>query len=437
MAILAVLIFACLYAATQPQWYTTTIILALMVLAGLAEMIRFTEKWRRDLHKFLKAVKYRDFSGFQAEHHFTGKSPEYQKAFHEIAREFQQVRLEKEAHYQYLQTLIHHVDTAIICFDHKGEVVFSNASANSFFGVNQLRGMEHIKRLCPEMYKFLHSAEAGRDILTILLRGKLFRLSIQQTRFKAQNLDLHLISFRDIKNELEETELESWKKLIQVLTHEIMNSATPVASLSSASLKILNASPIKAVEGFLIPSSDFKDLYRCIETVEERSRGMLKFVDDYKNISKLPGPQFETVVVKNLVKYVTNLLQSEFDKRKIDIRINIQPPELALNADHEMMQRVLINLMLNSIYALEETKNPYIAVSAKKTGDHKTELLITDNGRGIPQPDMEKIFIPFFSTRKGGSGMGLGITREIIRMHRGKIQVTSRVGNGTSFTLQL
>lgn len=435
--ILGLLIFLCLYAAHQPQWYTTTAILAVLSAISMIELVHYTEQWRREFRKFLMSIRYRDFTSGNYQRGSRWNMPEYKFAFREITREFQQVRLEKEAHYQYIQTIIGHINTALMCFDHRGDIRFSNTAANEFFGVHQLRSLSQVERECPELAAFIGSDKTGGGLLKVLLRGKLYRLSVQLSLFKMQDQQLRLVSFRDIREELEETELESWKKLIQVLTHEIMNSATPVASLSKAMLNMLTGFAPDEKKGVIIPPVDFEELVQSMQSIENRSRGMLKFVDDYKNLSRIPVPVFEPVSINDLMKYVFHLLKPELDNRGIVFRIQITPADISVTGDHDMLQRVFLNLILNSMYALEGQPAPQISVMAGRPDSGRVEIAVQDNGRGIHPQDMDKIFIPFFSTRKGGSGLGLSISREIIRAHRGKLLVASREGEGTVFTIVL
>ena len=419
--ILGLLIFLCLYAAHQSQWYTTTAILAALSVISMIELVHYTEQWRREFRKFLMSIRYRDFTSGNYQGGSRWNMPEYKYAFREITREFQQVRLEKEAHYQYIQTIIGHINTALMCFDDQGDIRFSNTAANE----------------CPELAAFIGSDKTGGGLLKVLLRGKLYRLSVQLSLFKMQDQQLRLVSFRDIRDELEETELESWKKLIQVLTHEIMNSATPVASLSKAMLKMLTGFAPDKKNGVIIPPMDFEELVQSMQSIENRSRGMLKFVDDYKNLSRIPVPVFEPVIINDLVKYVFHLLKPELDNRGIVFLIQITPADISVTGDHDMLQRVFLNLILNSMYALEGRPAPQISVMAVRLDSGRVEIAVQANGRGIHPQDMDKIFIPFFSTRKGGSGLGLSISREIIRAHRGKLLVASREGEGTVFTIVL
>ncbi len=190
-------------------------------------------------------------------------------------------------------------------------------------------------------------------------------------------------------------------------------------------------------KGVIIPPVDFEELVQSMQSIEDRSRGMLKFVDDYKNLSRIPVPVFEPLIIIDLVKYVFRLLKPELDSRGIVFRIQIAPADISVSGDHDMLQQVFLNLILNSMYALEGQPAPQISVMAGRLDSGRVEIAVQDNGRGIHPQDMDKIFIPFFSTRKGGSGLGLSISREIIRMHRGKLLVASREGEGTVFTIVL
>ncbi len=427
--------FVFIYAIHQKQWYVTSVILAIIIIASIVELIYFSENWMREFKKFLMSIKHRDFTGFYFDEKLKKTIPEYKLAFKEISREFQNVRIEKEQHYQYLQTITNHIKIALICCKDDGSVQLANPAATEMFGVHQLRSLDQIERTSPDLFKVIKSASEKNQIIKAVFKGKLRQLVIDKSHFILGGEQLMLVSFRDIKNELEQNELDSWKKLIQVLTHEIMNSATPVSSLSKATLDILDTYNPKTSKEIHFSTEDFEDLYNSIATIENRGRGMLKFVEDYKNLMKISQPNFGKVNVNGLLTYTKNLLTKEFKARGIKIELSIEPDDLTIFADRDMIERIILNLMLNAMYAMEDKNNPKLIIVAHRSDSGKTLISVSDNGKGIPEENMDKIFVPFFTTRKCGSGLGLGISREIMRQHQGSIEVVSYENEGTRVSL--
>jgi len=435
--ILGVSMFLFIYAIQQKQWYVTSIILAIIILASIVELIYFSENWMREFKKFLMSIKHRDFTGFYFDEKLKNSIPEYKFAFREISREFQNVRIEKELHFQYLQTLTHHINIALICCKENESIQLANPAANELFGVHQLRSLNQLKRIAPELYAGIKSTPEKSQIIKVVIKGKLRQVIVDKSHFILDREPLMLVSFRDIKNELEQNELDSWKKLIQVLTHEIMNSATPISSLSKTTLEILDNYDSEKKQNILLEWDDFEDLYHSVATIENRGRGMLKFVEDYKNLMKIPQPKFEQVEIKSLILYTRNLLSKQIEDRGIHTELSVEPDDLTIDADRDMVERVILNLMLNSIYAVENEGTPKLSVTAIKTSNNQTRIRISDNGKGISKENMDKIFVPFFTTRKNGSGLGLGISREIMRLHHGNIDVESSENMGTTITLRI
>lgn len=229
--------------------------------------------------------------------------------------------------------------------------------------------------------------------------------------------------------------MESWKKLIRILNHEIMNSVTPISSLSSAMNKMLRNEDGEKKALNSINADDADDLFDSIETIESRSKGLLKFVTAYKQLSKLPKPTFAEVNINGLIKHITTLLKPEFKKHQIKVSLPSLEKDLILKIDHEMIEQVLINLILNSIQAIKDNTNKRIEIEAYSYKNNSF-VRVTDNGPGIEAEVLDNIFIPFFTTKKNGSGIGLSLSRQIMRLHKGNIQVHTEVGKGSSFLLK-
>jgi len=244
-----------------------------------------------------------------------------------------------------------------------------------------------------------------------------------------------LVSFQDIHPELEQKEIESWQKLIRVLTHEIMNSITPISSLASTVSSMLNEYKDSNPEITADEKEGLKDIIHAISTIESRSKGLLNFVEIYRNLTRIPKPNFRYFSVRETFDRSLELLQPKISEYNIHIKIKIFPQDLKILADPDLIDQVVINLLLNAVDAIKEVPDPQITIVASTNLNNRTTIEFADNGKGIKQDILDKIFMPFFTSKKTGSGIGLSLSRQIMQMHKGSISVRSKPDEGALFTL--
>ncbi|MBS1559875.1 MAG: GHKL domain-containing protein, partial [Bacteroidetes bacterium] len=244
---------------------------------------------------------------------------------------------------------------------------------------------------------------------------------------------MKLISMSNIQSELEEKEMEAWRNLVRVLTHEIMNSITPVSSLAGLvedelKTKIKN-------QNFTLTDEELQEMHLSVQTIGKRSEGLIRFVKEFRNLAHVPQPKLSEVRVKDLLEEIVVLHKKELTNSSIETEVRLQPDDLVVRADKTMIEQVLINLLKNAIQAFDGQTNKKIILSAYNNEGH-TILSVKDNGQGIDADAMERIFVPFFTTKKTGSGIGLSLSRQIMRQHGGQITVHSALGEGTEFFLR-
>lgn len=423
------------YALYQYQWYVASSVSFFMVILIIIEMIRYVEKVNRELGKFLFSIKHKDFTNT-----FTlkdeGKSFSVLKdAFNEIIKEFQNVRIDKEVHYQYLNAVVNHINIAVICFDNNGNVQLINNAAGKLLNIPELTNIRAISEFHPIIYNVISRISIRKnELVKTKINDEMFHLTLQCFELKMRDRPIKLLTIQNIKNELETYELDSWQKLIRVLTHEIMNSVTPISSLSEAINDILQDETGKVRSISTIDKDDLIDLTNSVRAIENRSKGLINFVSSYKNLTRLPKPDYEDILVVELINRAISLLKNDLEKQQINLSYDIHEKDTKLNVDIKMIDQVLINIVKNAIEILGEIEDPVILIqtSAKDTN---VCISIKDNGPGIDEEKLEKIFIPFFTTKQNGSGIGLSLSRQIMRLHGGTISVQSEHGTGTVFTL--
>ncbi len=250
---------------------------------------------------------------------------------------------------------------------------------------------------------------------------------VKSTAIKIGKKELRLISLQDIKTQLEESELEAWQKLIRVLTHEIMNSVTPVKSLTYSMQKMVSSNepdPEKT-----------ENILKGLAAIEKRSKGLLDFVESYKNLTQIPKLLYGRIEIKKLISNVLDLLNEEINKESIQVSVAIIPDDISVVADEKLISQVIINLIKNSAKAFENKKEKALEIESGINDANKVYIKVNDKGDGINPEIIDKIFVPFFSTREGGSGIGLSFARQIMVLHNGRIDVKSNEGDGAAFTL--
>jgi len=434
---LSLSIFAFFYAIFNLNLSTLIFFISIAILLQVFSLINFVNKTNKELVKFFDSIKYSDFSQtYKHIEHDSSFSQLYSK-FSEVMEKFRTTRMEKEEHYRYLQTVVQHVGIGLLCFNQNGEVELINNAAKKLLGVSGLSNIKRLKSFDENLVKVLFKSKSGeKEIVKIEFENDTLQLAVFATEFRLKEQNFKLVSIQNIHRELEEKEMEAWQKLIRVLTHEIMNSITPISSLASTTNNII----IEIIEnlraGDKIDNSEIEDVQGALRTITKRSMGLLNFVDSYRNLTLIPRPDFQIFKIKELFSRVKHLVKSDIKKNNIKFDMSVEPEELELTADSGLIEQVLINLVLNSVHATKDKLNPKIDMKAFTDNIGRVLIQVSDNGIGIMEETKEKIFIPFFTTKKGGSGIGLSLSRQIMRMHNGTINVNSKPDTETVFTLR-
>jgi signal transduction histidine kinase len=308
-----------------------------------------------------------------------------------------------------------------------------NANAKKFVGISNLQNIHELEHQNPKLYQALIDVLPGRS--TLYKSGAEFLLTLQATELRIRGNTVKLVTLQNIQNELQKQELEAWQNLTRVLRHEIMNSITPISSLTSTLREILDHELIKKDSTYELNPEGAEDLRDGLETIENRSKGLIQFIDAYREYTSLPQPKLKTVRVKSMLENVAQLLKPELKKTDIQFSTRCDSEYLTVQADEEMIEQVLINLIKNAIEALTQTKHPVITVCGTYT-ENAVLIEISDNGPGIIPEAIDRIFVPFFTTKKTGSGIGLALSRQIMQMHNGTLTVTSVPEVNTTFTLR-
>jgi nitrogen fixation/metabolism regulation signal transduction histidine kinase len=423
------------YALGQEKWYVATGVSALIVILLMIDLFRFIDRSNREFTSLLEALKHQDFTQSYSRKFSEKSFRELDSSFNEILEQYRGARIDQAAQYQYLQTVIEHINIALVCFNNSGKVFLFNQAAAVLFRKAKVESLESLKSIHPTLHQLMVILRAGqREVIRVNREGELLQLSVHVTEFRVRKEKFKLVSLQNIRHELEEQELDSWQKLIRVLTHEIMNSVTPVSSLSSAINEMLTDEEGRRRALRTLSRDDLDDMYSSLETIEERSRGLLSFVADYKNLTRLPQPVFEDIAVEFLLNHMHRLFSKDMASENINYLVQVPAHQMSICADSRMIQQVLINLIKNAMEAVKEREEKSITLSADSRNE-KVIIRVRDNGKGIGEEDIEKVFIPFYTTKKKGSGIGLSLSKQIMRLHKGSIHFQSD-DSGTVFNIE-
>ncbi len=436
--ILAATILLLVYLISETSLVATSLIVGATIVAQVVSLVHYVDKTNRDLTRFLASIKYSDFSQAFTSGQRGSSFEKLNAAFADVISEFHKARSEKETQYRYLQTLVQHIGLGILSFDQTGNVDLINNAAKRLLRVTHLRSINSLKSSYSPLVETLTSCRPGEKVLVKIDHGDAsLTLAVYPTEFRIPQRTITLVSMQDIENELAEQEMAAWQKLIRVLTHEIMNSVTPIASLASTVGDLVKQSQESGTEDSAQLNVETReDIREAAATIQKRSKGLLHFIDAYRHLTKIPKPNFEIFGVSELLERVAQLFKNQLDESGINLRIRVDPKSLELTADPQLMEQVLINLVLNSVEMLEGRSNGTIELSSGLDEGGRVLIRAADNGPGIPEQVKEKIFTPFFTTKRGGSGIGLSLSRQIMRLHKGSIAFKSTPNEMTVFTLR-
>ena len=414
--------------------YNFLFLLIPLLVYQVMEFIQFQRKAQKELNQFVEAVHYRDFSTHFDVKHAPAELQPMREGFNEINTTFKVISKEKETQYQYLQKILELVDTGILSYEiATGDVVWMNESLKKMLQLPYLKNVQSLNRRYADIFEIVDKLLPGEHkIVKVHLEREVFKVYLSATAFQIDGNKYKLVAFQNVNEALDETESGAWQRLLSVMTHEIMNSIAPISSLANTMKTRLQNRDMTEGEN----DNTLEDLEIGIDTIKRRSEGLLKFAETYRNLNKITTLNLQQVYIRELFGNIHQLMQPTFAQKNIELEIILRNPKLSLQADASLLEQVLINLVVNAIEAVKEKEDAKIILSADQSSNGKIILKIADNGQGIPEEMMDKIFIPFFSTKKQGSGIGLSLCKQIIILHRGIIQVQSVVGQGTVVALQ-
>jgi two-component system, NtrC family, nitrogen regulation sensor histidine kinase NtrY len=436
--LIAMTIILIVYLAFFSEKYITMTLVGLILIYQIYALNNYVAVTNRKLSRFLESIQYADFSaGFNKDIKLNNSFEELNTAFSSVINAFQKIRMEGEENLRYLDTVVQHVGTGLLAIDGHGKVELINNASKKILGLPYLQNINHLPASLSMLKESFLSLKPGEGAINkVSIGDNEQQVVVNATEFKMRGKVFKLITIQNIQQELDNKELEAWQNLTRVLRHEIMNSVTPISSLSSFAVNLLESEWQDRTKASEITVETLEDLHESLKTIERRCAGLIQFVNGYRHFSRIPTPEFQVFQVKEFLQRVVQLMQAETSKTNQQLKLIVEPEDLSLDADPVLLEMVLINLVKNAFEALENQADPQVLLKAYVDHNNKINIQVEDNGPGIAPEAMEKVFIPFFTTKKGGSGIGLSWSRQIMNLHKGSISVQSIPNQMTSFTLR-
>lgn len=414
------------------RWIYTLLIIP-FVLYQIRGLYNFHKRTISELSNFIDALQYKDFSRRYDEKHAPAELKFMREGFNTINKSFRVISKEKEAQYQYLQKTLELVNTGILNYEiETGEVIWINESLKQMLQIPYLKTIESLERRDTELYFEVINLKPGEGkIITLPPEKGSYKVLLSATAFETDGKLFKLVAFQNISEAVDVTEAKAWKKLLSVMTHEIMNSVAPISSLAGTIQHRLHESH----PDFKNNSGIYEDLDLGISTIKTRSESLLKFAQTYRNLNKINQPNIADIYARDLFENIYNLMQPTLEQKGVELDIVLKDTDLKVYADASLIEQVLINLVTNAIDAVKESTEKQITLTGGKNEQKQVFIKVSDTGTGMEKEVLENIFIPFFTTKKTGSGIGLSLCKEILLLHKGNIHAQSRFMQGTTFTL--
>jgi len=435
VAVVTMAIVAAAWAWLQPGLHGATLLAAGIAVLAAADLWWFVSRTNREVARFLDAARYADYSQrFTLQDLGTGFG-ELGETFTDILDRMFDQRADAETELRQLRALIDHIPVPLMTVHGDGSLVLQNNAARRLFGAAAVTRLNDLRQFGAGFFDAVAQAVPGeRQLVSFAVEGVEYRLTLATSENIVRGESSRLISLQDIQAELDRSQAQAWQDLVRVLTHEIMNSITPVTSLANTAVDLLDE--IRDKTGGAAPGeADLEDLHVAVATIARRSDSLMQFVESYRQITRLSPPEKKRVELAELFDSAVLLARAEWPGCEQFLSIKVEPPGLDVHADRDLLEPVLINLLRNALQATADVREPRIGLRGRLNARGNVVIEISDNGPGVPQGLENKIFVPFFTTKEKGSGVGLALARQVMTAHGGFIRLEDADGGGARFTL--
>ena len=435
LVVMGAAITAALWLLLRPGLHSATLLALGVVAIAAAELWWFISRTNREVARFLDAARHADYSQrFGYQNLGTGFG-ELAAAFTDILNRMYEQRSTLETDMRQLQALIDHIPIPLLTVHGDDSITLQNNASRRLFGAAHVTQLGDLRQFGVSFYEAVAEAIPGqRELVTFDVEGIEYKLTLATSENIVAGESSRLVSLQDIQSELNITQAEAWQDLVRVLTHEIMNSITPVTSLAATASEVVDDVVKKAGPDSEL-GEDLKDLRDAVHTVARRSDSLMQFVHSYRQITRLAPPEKKRVHVGDMFDSVSRLVEAEWPERRSILNIAVEPAELDVYADRDLLEPVVMNLLRNAFQATQDIENANIDMRGRLNRRGNVVIEVADNGPGVPDDIATKIFVPFFTTKEEGSGVGLALARQVMTAHGGFVRLSENDGGGALFSL--
>jgi two-component system nitrogen regulation sensor histidine kinase NtrY len=435
VSVLLFVVFLFCYSLLNTQWVGTPILCILVIVIVTMNLMRMTERSNENFTQFINNISHDDFSSTTSHSNIEKSAQMFVSAQRTLLDKYRTLKADRSAQHEYLHLVVEHVETALLCFDDEGRVEIINNAAKLILKNKYIRTVSKIELISPGLAQALRNIKAGESlVLKVVIGNDLSQLMLTATEFRLIGRNQKLVSMQNIQSALDEKEIESWQKLIKVMTHEIMNSMTPIVSLSNHLESIFSSSENVDL-GISKDGEQYKDIVQGIASIASRSHGLLRFVQAYRSLSNLPRPELREVIISDLFQHMSTLLEDRMSTLGITFECSVKSKSLSVTADINLLEQILLNLLNNAADAVSGTEGAHIELLASRMDQRNVVIQVRDNGCGISKLYLDDIFTPFFTTKENGTGVGLSLSRQLARLIDASLSVESCEGKGSRFQL--
>lgn len=432
---LAATLFLFCFFSFSNEWVYAAFFL-IVSLYQIRLLVQYLDRSHENIASFLDSIRFDDLSySFRTQSDDPIVRRLHQELNNALAR-LRNSRREKDSEFLFFRNIVMHIGIGLIVFREDGQIEIFNSAARRLLKTNHADNIDDLKEVSePLVGIFRKLKTGGRELFRLKVGDDIIQLSVYAIELTLRGENVKLVSLQNIQSELEEKEMEAWQNLVRVLTHEIMNSVTPISSLAGIIEQELQQH-MEAQQDSPLTQEQLSDIHLSLQTISKRSEGLIHFVKEFRSLTSVPKPKVATIQIRTLLDELCMLHRKELAEKEITLSVSVYPEDLTVEADKNMIEQVLINLIKNAMQSFEDQENKEIVLKAYLTEKSRPVIAIRDNGTGIDPDALEKIFIPFYTTKKSGSGIGLSLSRQIMRQHQGTLTVKSTVGKGTEFFMR-